>query len=197
MKETRVTNSKPRNNRAAGQSFSRDTPYMHSRSEDIQREMRRERWQKFPLSSPRDIVRSGNVAGPVVARKKPSFPSCAGHDGEFAGHPSGALPDVARGIGNVPDRLHGIDSSPREFPARKKQEERRSTAIRDARRRLYVKWIRQRYASSRWIAFPSPCLPFIRRFVVVFSEQDRPRTPPTKGALSGGANCLLEEQVNR
>lgn len=31
--------------------------------------------------------------------------------GEFAGHPSGAPPDVARDR-NVPDRLHGIDSSP-------------------------------------------------------------------------------------
>lgn len=64
-----------------------------------------------------DIVRYKNVAGSAWLERNTAVPvpgSCHSSGraaGEFAGHPSGAPPDVARNR-NVPDRLHGIDSSP-------------------------------------------------------------------------------------
>lgn len=65
------------------------------------------------------------------------------------------------------------------IPGPQEEDERRSTAIRGRGRWLYVKWIRQRYASSRWIAFPALLTVLFPRSrprlvpssVVVFSEQ--------------------------
>lgn len=64
----------------------------------------------------RDIVRSRNVAGPAWIEKETSSSLSSrsrGREepGNLLGHPSGALSDVEKNR-NVPDRLHGIDSSP-------------------------------------------------------------------------------------
>lgn len=67
------------------------------------------------LSSTRYIVRSRNVAGPAWIEKETSSSPrrSRGREepGNLLGHPSGALSDVEKNR-NVPDRLHGIDSSP-------------------------------------------------------------------------------------
>lgn len=84
-----------------------------------------------------------------------SYPGRAA--GEFAGHPSGVLPDVVRDR-DVPDRLQGIDSSLANSRCARKGGKEARRRYGDADRRLYVKWIRQRYAISRWIAF-SVCPP--------------------------------------
>lgn len=90
-----------------------------------------------------------------------SYHSSGRAAGEFAGHPSGAPPDVARDR-NVPETGYTELTRRSRIPRAQEKEGRRSTAIRGRGRRLYVKWIRQRYASSRWIAFPVLPIPRLR-----------------------------------
>lgn len=113
-----------------------DTPYTPVR--EISRSREHEMWQDARTTARYRTIRERG--GSCPARQKPPFPSSC-HSvprwtrraaGEFAGPPIGCASRRREGSATFPDRLHGIDSSPREFPARKKREERRSTAIRDA-----------------------------------------------------------------
>lgn len=112
---------------------------------------------------PRDIVRYRNVAGPAwPARKKCPSPSprppAILWDEQLgnsrATHRARLL--TSRGIETFPTGYTELTRRPR-IPGAQEKEGRRSTAIRG--RRLYVKWIRQRYASPRWIAFPALPVP--------------------------------------
>lgn len=112
---------------------------------------------------------------------------------------------TSRGIGTFPTGYMELIRRP-QIPGTQEEEERRSTTIRERGRRLYVKWIRQRYVSSRWIAFPvlSP-LPSPSAepdLVAVFSEQDCPTIPqalPTKApvALIASAKSRLIDEFRR
>ena len=139
---------------------------------------------------PHDIVRCKNVAGSAWLERNTPVPvpgSC--HSslrdeqlGNSRATHRARLP-TSRGIETFPTGYTELTRRPR-IPGAQEKEGRRSTAIRGRGRRLYVKWIRQRYASSRWIAFPALLIPRpsrdrARRGLLVFSEQD-PSVDPGK-----------------
>jgi len=110
----------------------------------------------------RDIVRCRNVAGSAwLARKKcPSLGPAILRDEQLGNSRAThrvRLP-MSRGIETFPTGYTELTRRPR-IPGAQEKERRRSMTIRGRGRRLYVKWIRQRYASSRWIAFPALPIP--------------------------------------
>lgn len=99
---------------------------------------------------------------------------------------------TSRRIGTFPTGYTELTRRPR-IPGEQEEDERRSTVIRGRGRWLYVKWIRQRYASSRWIAFPALLTilfpgsgALTRTVVVVFSEQ-----VSIRGSLQAKAQVAL------
>lgn len=109
---------------------------------------------------------------------------------------------TSRRIGTFPTGYTELIRRPR-IPGPQEEDERRSTAIRGRGRWLYVKWIRQRYASSRWIAFPAlltilfPAVRVVRRRLLGTGSVRRSLQAKAQVALIASSKSKLIDEFRR